>query len=81
MAESKKLVTAPKPAYNVLNEATAECSRKQEVLDKAARAVEYAKQQLEKAREAFDKATDDMVEAECALADPRARRQDVRQGA
>ncbi|CAK0833159.1 unnamed protein product, partial [Prorocentrum cordatum] len=57
---------AARPANSVLKEATAECSRKQEALDRAARSVEHAKLQLEKANAAFEKATDEMVEAECA---------------
>eukprot|EP00959_Pyramimonas_sp_CCMP1952_P246603 5153866-Pyramimonas_sp.AAC.1 len=60
LAAAKKPASAPRPAYPVLTEATAECSRKQEALDRAARSVEHAKLQLEKANAAFEKATDEM---------------------
>eukprot|EP00959_Pyramimonas_sp_CCMP1952_P073694 1540224-Pyramimonas_sp.AAC.1 len=66
LAAAKKPAAAPKPAYSVLKAATAECSRKQDALDRAARAVESAKLQLEKATAVWEKATDEMVEAECA---------------
>ncbi|CAK0793103.1 unnamed protein product, partial [Prorocentrum cordatum] len=65
LAASKRTAPPPKPAHAVLKEATTECSRKQEALHSAARSAERATLQLERARWAFTKASDEMVETEC----------------
>ncbi|CAK0818509.1 unnamed protein product, partial [Prorocentrum cordatum] len=64
---SQKLVAAPatpKPPHAQLKEATADCSRKQETLERAAKSLEQARLQLEKVQSKFDEAADAVMAAE-----------------
>eukprot|EP00959_Pyramimonas_sp_CCMP1952_P420484 8807838-Pyramimonas_sp.AAC.1 len=64
---SQKLVAAPappKPPHALLKEATTDCSRKQEALERAAKTLGQARLQFEKAQSKFDEAADAVMAAE-----------------
>ncbi|CAK0847965.1 unnamed protein product, partial [Prorocentrum cordatum] len=65
---SQKLAAAPapppKPQHALLKEATADCSRKQEALEKAAKKLEQSRLQLEKDQAKFDEAADAVLAAD-----------------
>ncbi|CAK0825430.1 unnamed protein product, partial [Prorocentrum cordatum] len=65
---SQKLAAAPapppKPQHALLKEATADCSRKQEALEKAAAKLEQSRLQLEKDQAKFDEAADAVLAAD-----------------
>ncbi|CAK0899956.1 unnamed protein product [Prorocentrum cordatum] len=64
---SQKLAAAPapppKPQHALLKEATADCSRRQEALEKAAKKLEQSRLQLEKDQAKFDEAVQEVQEA------------------
>eukprot|EP00959_Pyramimonas_sp_CCMP1952_P251533 5255870-Pyramimonas_sp.AAC.1 len=54
----------PKPQHALLKEATADCSRKQEALEKAATKLEQSRLQLERDQAKFDEAADAVLAAD-----------------